>query len=574
MKTNNTLNKSGRIFIHLFLLIFFFNATTLISSSSQKASDIPQLKTWEVYEIELKATSSFQNPYVEGIKDGEKAYVTAKFTGTSGAATNKNYIIPGFWDGNNIWKFRFAPPYSGRWNYETISKDKGLNKKTGYIEVTDWTEEEKKINPIRRGFIYVNNQEPRKGRYFVYADNTPFLWIADTWWDWTNQKIKFESYKNLVDTRSAQGFNIGQLFFAGNGWGNESSLLDSTFHNPKLEQIRKVEKMIAYANSKSITVWIHAWWSRKGINKTIGEENMRRWWRYVIDRLHAYNVIWVLAGEYNMYNYGGFSLDFWNQMGESIKQEDPYDRILSVHPTPPMWEGGSEAAQWSTSTVIHDQPWLDYNQSQTGHTRWCNELTPIIIKEAYNKIPAKPIVITEPWYEFIESNPTAMDIRFGAWTAILSGAAGHSYGGGHIWLAHLPEKPAGSDTWPLDISFEVNTLIYPGALSMSFMAKYLRGIKWWELSPTPELVLENPSTFCAANPGKEYLIYLRYGGSVKLDFTEISSDKKFTYVWIDLVNNTISKKNLITGGKVIELKCPEDFPGVVNFKDWVVHIYL
>ena len=28
--------------------------------------------------------------------------------------------------------------------------------------------------------------------------------------------------------------------------------------------------MIAYANSKGITVWIHPWWSRKGLNQTRG----------------------------------------------------------------------------------------------------------------------------------------------------------------------------------------------------------------------------------------------------------------------------------------------------------------
>ena len=134
-------------------------------------------------------------------------------------------------------------------------------------------------------------------------------------------------------------------------------------------------------------------------------------------------------------------------------------------------------------TVIHEQPWLDYNQSQCGHARWCNEFIPEIIQDAYKKQPSKPIVVTEAWYEFIEGNPTAMDIRFGAWSAILSGAAGHTYGGGHIWRAHLPERPTGVGDWPMDTSFATNTLTYPGATSLGFMAKYLRNISWWLLSP-------------------------------------------------------------------------------------------
>jgi len=95
--------------------------------------------------------------------------------------------------------------------------------------------------------------------------------------------------------RFAKGFTVGQMFFAGN-----NGLLNRTYDSPNLEQIRKVEEMIAYANGKGITVWIHPWWSRERLNERVGEEQMRRWWRYVIARLGAYNVIWVLAGEYNM----------------------------------------------------------------------------------------------------------------------------------------------------------------------------------------------------------------------------------------------------------------------------------
>ncbi len=549
----------------LVLLLFIFTANT---NSQPKV-----FKNWEVFEIELSASSVAANPYVDCLKKGEKAYVVAKFTGISGEAVSRFYQVPGFWDGGNSWKIRFAPPCSGIWVYETESRDQGLNKRKGKLEVTDWNTDEKNLNPARRGFIVVNKAEPRPGRYFTYADGTPCLWIADTWWDWINRNIQFETFKNLVDTRSAQGFNIGQLFFAGNGWGRESSLLDPSFQHPVLEQIRKVEKMIAYANSKGITMWIHAWWSREDIKTSIGEENIRRWWRYTIHRLHAYNVIWVLAGEYNMYNYGGFPLEFWNNLGQLVKSEDPYDRIVGVHPTPPMWDGGAEAPQWSTAFAIHEQPWLDYNQSQCGHARWCNEYIPEIIKDAYNRQPAKPIVVTEAWYEFIEGNPTATDIRFGAWSSIMSGAAGHTYGGGHIWRAHLPERPTGVGDWPIDTSFATNTMKYPGAQSIGFLANYLRSIKWWQLSPAPELVLENPSSYCAADPGKEYLVYLRYGGSFKLDLRAFPGTQDFGYEWIDLVNNRKSAQITRQGGKIIELKCPEDYPGVTVFKDWIVHIY-
>ena len=553
--------KDALLFIILLLHPAFFNHV-----NSQNL-----IKIWEVFEITLDSKSAASNPYLE-IDPDKAPFLTARFTGTEGKASGQIITVPGFWDGERTWKIRFAPPASGTWRYETYSSGKGLSGRKGIIKVSEWSEKEKDENPLRRGLITVNKSGERAGRYFTYSDGTPCLWIADTWWDWTNSHIKFESFKKLADTRADQGFNIGQLFFAGNGWGKESSLLDPSFSNPKFEQIRKVEEMIRYANSKGITVWIHAWWSREGIDKSIGEDNFIRWWRYVIQRLHAYNVIWVIAGEYNMNNYGGFPLEFWNRLGKIIKDDDPYDRILSAHPTPPMWSGGADAPQWSTAEAIHSQPWLDYNQSQTGHARWCNEITPWIITNAYNKQPAKPVVVTEPWYEFIEDNPTAMDIRFGAWSAVMSGAAGHSYGGGHIWRVHLPERPTGIGSWPMDTSFATNTLLYPGAVSVGYMGKYLRNIEWWKMEPHPELALENPSLYCLADPGREYLFYLRYGGSVKIDLRAYPESTEFAFSWADLVNNSDSKKGVINGGSIIEIKCPEDYPGTVNFKDWILHV--
>jgi hypothetical protein len=124
----------------------------------------------------------------------------------------------------------------------------------------------------------------------------------------------------------------------------------------------------------------------------------------------------------------------------------------------------------------------------------------------------------------------------------------------------------------MDTSLKTNTLIYPGAVSVGFMGKYLSKLEWWKLEPHPEIVIENPSPFCLADPGREYLFYLRYGGSMKIDLRAYPSDKVFTYEWIDLVNSKNSRTGLVKGGAIVEIKCPEDYPGIVNFKDWLLHI--
>lgn len=533
-----------------------------------------QVHEWEIFEITLKATNKYKNPYDEiGISKSYQGGVKAEFSGTAGNAKGKTLIIAGFWYAGTTWKVRFAAPASGTWQYKTISADRGLNNVKGKVDVAEWTDEEKISNPTRRGLVRVMKEGPQAGHFFQYADGTPFLWIGDTWWNWTQKRIRFETFKTLVDDRATKGFNVGQLFVAANGWGGESSsLLDEAYTTLDTAHMRKVENMIAYANSKGITVWVHGWWARKNLDQTAGEEKMKRWWKYLVHRLGAYNVIWVIGGEYNMNNYGGLGLGFWKELGQFIKDEDPYDRIVSAHNTPPGWEGGSEAPQWSTSEVLHNEKWIDYNQSQVGHGRWYNEMIPDVVTESYLMKPARPIVVTEPWYEFVEGNPTAMDIRFAAWSAMMSGAAGHTYGGGHVWLAHVPEAQAGGGPWPLEKSFDNNTLNYGGARSMSHMATFFKAITWWRLEPHADLLHEYPDKYCIADPGKEYVAYLRWGGGVKVDLRPSLESDTFQYNWFNPDTGKSLQTKTVKGGGIRYFSSPGGYPAVPQFQDWVLYI--
>ena len=536
------------------------------------ALDGQTIHQWEVYSVAFKSERTFVNPFIEIPAGRGNDLLKVTFMGTGGDALNKSITIVGFWNGGSEWRVNFAAPFTGNWKYTSFSTERSMNGKKGNIEVIAWTDEEKKANPVRHGLVRVKKDGVTAGHYFEYSDEQPFLWIGDTWWNWTNRKIKPETFRQLVDDRSAKGFNIGQLFVAANGWGRESSLLDETYNILDTEHMKKVEDMIRYANSKGITVWIHGWWSRPNLNTIIGEEKMQRWWRYLVHRFGAYNVIWVVAGEYNMHNNAGFPLSFWKELGKLIKDEDPYERIVSLHNTPPFWDGGAEAPQWATGSVMHQESWLDYNQSQVGHGKYANEMIPYIITEEYGRKPSKPIVVTEPWYEFIEGNATGMDIRFAAWSAILSGAAGHTYGGGHVWLASVAEAPGGAGPWPYEKGFERNTYDYEGAVSMKYLASFFKNVKWWNLSPHPELIKEYPQPFCLAKPGEEYVVYLRYGGTAKIAMDAEAAANKYRYNWYHPSAGKIYDTLSIQGKSILQFNCPDGYPSDPDYKDWVLYI--
>jgi hypothetical protein len=530
------------------------------------------LRPWEVFELVLTARDAPANPYALIPPDPGTDPVTVTFTGLSGDAAGHLVRVVGFWDGGNTWRARFAPPATGSWRYVSRSVDEGLDGQEGSIRVEPWSDEDLRANPTRRGFVRVRNAGESAGRIFEYADGTPFLWIGDTWWNWTKRRIHLSTFHRLVDDRAAKGFTIGQLFVAANGWGRESSLLDETFSELDLALAQKVDSLIVYANRHGITVWVQGWWSREGLNALAGEEKMRRWWRYLVHRLGAYNVVWVVAGEYNLGDYGGLGIDFWKRLGAMIKAEDPVPRIVSAHPTPPGWSGGDAAPQWSTGEVLHEEPWLDYNQSQPGHGRWRNERIPDIIAADVARRPAKPTLVTEPWYEFVEGSAAGRDVRYGAWSAILSGAAGHSYGGGHVWLAHVPESPAGAGPWPLDPGFEQNTLDYEGARSMGYLATFFRNVAWWRLQPHPELISEYAGGFAAAEPGREIVAYLRWGGGAKIDLRPSAQSDTFTARWFDPATGAYGESTTVPGGDVRYFAPPEDYPATRELRDRVLHI--
>jgi len=532
----------------------------------------PQTRQWEPFEVTLRASAELANAYVDGLPDGAKPFVVVTFTGTSGDAKGMSYAVPGFWDGGNVWKARFAVPAAGEWSYSSSSPDPGLRGVSGSFQCAGRSDSEKAVNPTRHGFVRVARDGPRAGRYFEYTDGTPFLWIGDTWWPWLKRGFSFTRAKQVIDDRSARGFTIGQVEFGAN---HATQLAGADFATPDLDAIHDAERLIAYANSQGITLWVMPWWSERNLGTRAGAEKMRRWTRYVMHRLAAYNVLWNVGGEYNIYNYGGLGLQFWKDLGALMHREDPYAHAIGVHNTPPGWMPGEmgASAQWSTGAVLHDQPWLDFNTSQVGHSKWRNELVPRIVSLDYARKPAKPVVVTETWYEFAKGSAPAMDIRFAAWSAILSGAAGHTYGGGQQWWADVPDpslKPR-KDAWPRPL-LSVDTLDYPGAVSMGFLATFLKGMDWWNLEPHPELVLEYPQPLASAIPGREYLVYARYGGQLKLDLRSSSRSDQFRFTWIDLVASKEAQAGAVNGGGIRTFQAPEDYPKNPQYKDWLLHV--
>ena len=107
---------------------------------------------------------------------------------------------------------------------------------------------------------------------------------------------------------------------------------------------------------------------------------------------------------------------------------------------------------------------------------------------------------------------------------------------------------------------------------MSVMARFFKAMAWWKLEPHPELVGSYPSRFCAAEPGKRYVVFARWGGVFKLDLRDAGESDSFEVSWLDLSNGQTKAGRVVTGGAPREFSAPEQYPGNLQAKDWVLHV--
>ena len=168
---------------------------------------------WRAAEIEFKSTAEYKYPYLD-------VDMEAIFTSQNGTVIKRK----AFYDGDNIWRVRFAPTEEGEWTYITVSTnrlDTGLHGHSGKIICKPYSGE---FDIYKRGFI--RSEEGK--RYLTYADGTPFFYTADCAWMGlssrtplyeTNDPKNGESmFKTIIDTRVKQGYNGFRMnFFIGLG---------------------------------------------------------------------------------------------------------------------------------------------------------------------------------------------------------------------------------------------------------------------------------------------------------------------------------------------------------------------
>lgn len=259
---------------------------------------------------------------------------------------NRIINLEGFWDNYNIGKIRFTPDRVGTWTYN-------INGTTGSFIC---------VNSEDKGFI-----QPI-GTNFRYTNGEPWYWLGDTSWRLATIQHPYNgTFKDIIKVRSKQYYTAIQFiinsYINGLGfWANEGGTCydesngakDYNKLNP--EYFRWLDRKINYCLKYDIVPIMFFSWGQEYPNYTLAQ--WEAYVKYIVNRYAAKNVIFIMCGEYTEIpvDFPEHSVDEFNTWGALVKRNDPYNHLLSLHPT-----GRSSSAEFANSL------WMNFIGQQTPY---------------------------------------------------------------------------------------------------------------------------------------------------------------------------------------------------------------
>jgi hypothetical protein len=412
------------------------------------------------FETSFKATGQYKNPYT----DLKASAVIRRPDGTK-------RTLGLFWDGKNVWKLRISPDLAGQWRFRVRSTDEGLNGQTGQFKC---------VKSSRKGSILTWYPH-----HFAYQDGTPFLFWGDTAWalyqDEASEKLNRKAVFHYIDERADQGINVmHSMLLQEAGWGNRGG---DPFHSMAEQTLnpaywREIDVRLRYLNNKGIIGGLVLAWGDKRKKEPFawrlfpGVEARKRYARYIATRYGAYDVYFIVSGEWHAEirtrdNVTAQQIrDEFIEIGNALLQADAHKRMGAIHP---MTRLGSVRE-------FNEAGWMSFADYQQNY----RELHARILES--RKYPG-PVVNSEYGYFLRDSNYdgvvdkansfSAYAMRHATWDIVMAGGYpvtgyGTTYMGGNREKGPFNVDDPRNDIW--ERQYHVTK-------------RFLSELEWWKLEP-------------------------------------------------------------------------------------------
>lgn len=260
------------------------------------------------------------------------------------------------------------------------------------------------------------------GRYFEDQNGQPFFWHGDTSWKLFWEFTEEEVYEYLSE-RAKQGFTVIQTHmlphraYMANRNGDSPFLVRGDMTKPNPVYFEFVDKIVAMAEEQNITLliapnWLSGW--EQDWNSLFTMENATSYARFIAERYGECKSIlgWIHGGDTDAVHLH----DEIRASATIFKQIAP-NQLNSYH----AWVKGG----WQ---LFNHEPWYDFNMAYSyAYDDTCNQL-----EQAITTQPRRPSLLSETHYE-TNVTITSEYLRQAAYTSVLIGGAGHTYGHKDIW---------------------------------------------------------------------------------------------------------------------------------------------
>ncbi len=425
-----------------------------------------EIPVWQSTELCYHSVKS----YATEEKPWKTVQITAEFCSESGT----KLVIPGFWDGGNVFKIRFAPTEQGEWKYVVKSSLPELEGEQGTICALPPEEG----NPLytHGGFLKASEN----GRYITYTDGTPFFYLSDTLWFIPGTvKMPPEVLKPCIEKRKQQGFTA---IIIGYIEGSPGKQIQEYYHktgdiDPAFWKV--ADDCFRTILESGMTIVAQPMWADTETWPTDAE------WEDLLDYMTARYCAWPIhygmGPEFDSKPKQESGLDERSlKMLGYLRGQDPYHRAYTTQPNP--WNLDTTRKDWACPAVDvvaleggHEDPWgihTSYYKQAWEHERGGRHT---------------PLIILETVWEGIMRHQfpphSAYTIRYNMYRAFLSGCMGMSYGANGLWYPRSTEDDDVYDRdWGVSPVWDV-ALQFPGADSMTVLKNLFANLKWWDICP-------------------------------------------------------------------------------------------
>lgn len=445
----------------------------LTSCGQSQPVVLPEAKRWEPVELAFHAEVKTANPFL------------VRFDAVVTAPDGRELRVPGFFDGNDVWRARVMPFAPGAWKVVTRSAEVVLEGHRFEFSCSE------RSAPHQHGRLRVDGEHPHHfkfedgSRHFMLAYECDWLWALD------HGDATMPKTKAFLDRVAGHGFNtvIVNTFAYDTSWRTgktETEDLGPPSAMPWLGTPEKPDhKRLNLAFWQHYDRMMHSMHDSgliahvlcKVYNKRVkwpkrGSDGDELFFRTLIARYSAFpGIVWDFAKE----AHNEKDLDYKLARLRYLRDADPFRHLVTVHDDDKNYGSGVFDALVDFRTDQQHDQFRAKVLEQRSQKAW-----PVMNSEfGYEQGAGGP---EDKTYAVVQS-PEAFAIR--AWEVAMAGGYTAYYHTHTAW-----------DVLRIDIN-------PPGYRLFGLLRRFFETTNYWELSPTSN----SAGSWMLENPGHEYLLW-------------------------------------------------------------------